>query len=229
MSAQLREWRRAAIAAVWQARKASEDDRIVDAVVVYDSFVYDAQPLLQRSHKAGSDAAFAQLDIDEAGMFEVANETGIAYARQRAAELVGKRWTEDGELVDNPRAEYAIDETTREQLRSTVTQALEGGWSNDRLADAIADSYTFSDERAEVVARTETAFADVQGNLTAWKASGEVAGKQWITAPDCCDDCLELDGVEVGIDEDFPGDGEDGPPLHPNCRCDVVAVLSEAD
>lgn len=132
--------------------------------------------------------------------------------------------TRSGELVTQ------LEDSTREMLRGTVGQAIEEGWSNDQLAAALADEYAFSPERAETVARTETAYADVQGNLEGYKASGVVQGKQWIVAQDeFCDDCQALDGVTVGLDESFPNDGGDGPPLHPNCRCDVLPVLIEEE
>jgi hypothetical protein len=36
-----------------------------------------------------------------------------------------------------------------------------------------------------------------------------------------------LDGEVVGLDEDFPEGGGDGPPLHPNCECFVAPVVGE--
>ena len=131
----------------------------------------------------------------------------------------------DGELVPNPDAKWRIDEGTREMLRGDVRRALQEGWSNDQVADAIAESYAFSDERASVIARTETARADGEGNLTGYRELG-VEKKQWITAPACCDACHELDRLVVGINAEFPG-GVQGTPLHPNCRCDVLPVTDD--
>ena len=87
------------------------------------------------------------------------------------------RYNEDGDLVVNPDAEYAIADSTRDMLRGTISDALESGASNTNLAAAITDAYGFSDKRAELIARTETAFADVAGNLDAWQDSGQVGGK----------------------------------------------------
>lgn len=179
--------------------------------------------MLQSAHQAGSTDASAQLGLDAT---DLANEQGIAWAKQRAAELVGMRYDDEGNLIPNPDADYAIDDTTRDMLKQTVTEAMESGVSNDKLAGIIKDAYAFSDQRAELIARTETAFADVAGNLTAWKDSGVVAQKQWLVGAGCCDECEDLDGVTVDLDDDFPDDGGDGPPLHPDCRCDVVPVLS---
>jgi len=172
----------------------------------------------------------ARLGIKQLGLevsVDLANDDAADWARDRGAELVGKKFDTDGNLIDNPRAEYAISDGTREHLRSVIGEAIDGGWSNEKLATKIADSYAFSASRAEVIARTETARADVAGSLIGWRSTGAVSSKQWIVGEACCDECAELDGVVVGINDSFPGDGGDGPPLHPQCRCDVSPVIDE--
>ena len=47
----------------------------------------------------------------------------------------------------------------------------------------------------------------------------EGSKRVWIATAGACDICDELDGEEVGLDEEYPNDGGDGPPQHPNCRC----------
>jgi len=160
-----------------------------------------------------------------ADTFNLANTAAIDWAKDRAAELVGMKRVGD-EFVPNPNAQWQIDTDTREGIKDLVTQALDEGWSNDKLAEALQDDSEFSDARAENIARTETARADVQGNLAGYKASGVVESKQWLTAPDCCDLCQELDKEVVGLNEQFSNGGGDGAPLHPQCRCDVIPVLS---
>lgn len=164
-------------------------------------------------------------DLD--AMLSQANERAVEWAADRAADLVGMKRDENGEWITNPNPKWAIDDTTRGAIQDLVTQATEEGWTNDQLADAIGDSVAFDDARAEMVARTETAFADVAGNLEGYRASGVVQGKRWILGDEACDACQALDGVTVGLDEAFPGEGGDGPPLHPNCRCDVTPVLMD--
>lgn len=189
----------------------------------------DAAPLLRRIAEEGGAAALAQVGVTDQDITNLVNEQAVEYADDRAAEMVGKRELSDGTLVDNPDAEWRIDDATRELIRADVSQAVDEGWSNDRLARELAGSYAFSEERAETIARTETAFADVAGNMSAYRASGLVSQKQWVAAADCCDECQDLDGEVVAIDDDFPGDGGDGPPLHPNCRCDVLPVLETSE
>jgi SPP1 gp7 family putative phage head morphogenesis protein len=175
-----------------------------------EDLVPSVTDVLASMHLDGSKEAFLQVTGSfSKEQLELANEKAIAYAEERAAELVTK-----------------VSDSTRDMLRSDVAQAMEEGSSNQDLADTIAQNYGFSDERSMVIARTETAYADVAGNLQAYRESGVVEGKKWITGDGCCDECQELDGVIVPLDEQFDG-GVDGAPLHPNCRCDVLPVLGD--
>ena len=142
------------------------------------------------------------------------------------------RRDELGRLVENPDAEWAIDGSTRDFLRGAVTDAIEGGWSNDKLAGAIDDAYAFSKDRAMMIARTETQMAANKGAVAGYKASGVVQRKQWLTAEDDLveEDCIANseagpagDGT-LGLDEDYPS-GDDAPPAHPNCRCVILPVV----
>jgi len=170
---------------------------------------------------AGKDA------LDDLGLFDKSIMSAMTaratdYANARAAEMVGRKLV-DGELVDNDG--WSIPSATRNMVRTAVTRAMAEGESNDGLAAAIRESDAFSRARAQMIARTETAKADVAGHRAGWKASGLVAGREWQTSDGCCDECQALDGTIVGIDEEFP-DGADVP-LHPNCECNELPVLPE--
>lgn len=169
-------------------------------------------------------------DIDK--MLSQVNEYAVEYAEKRAAELVGMKWDEEaGAWIENPNAAWSIDQTTRNQIGDLVTQAEEKGWSNDELAEAIGDIGGFSEDRAMMIARTETAFADIRGNLMGWGESGVVETKEWsVTAGEGCEDCQALDQVVVNLEDNFDcgGDEVDGPPGHPNCQCDLLpGVISQ--
>lgn len=178
------------------------------------------------SARSGVGEAYAQLDLDNPETLSLANQGAIEYAQNRAAELVGKQINAAGEIVENPNSQYSIDEATREFIRSDVTQAMEEGWSNDELAAKLEENYAFSEQRAETIARTETAFADTQGNMVLYRESEIVESKQWIVGADCCPECAELADEIVGLEENF-SDGSECPPAHPNCRCDFIPILTE--
>lgn len=172
----------------------------------------DIADLLKDQGEDGARVALAQVlgeFSDE--QLRQANDRAIDYARTRSVELVKE-----------------VEESTKRMMKDTIVQALEEGWSNDQLATELADGYEFSDERAMTIARTETAYADVEGNLAGYEASGVVDSKEWIAAQDeYCDLCEALNGKVVKLHESFPDGGGDGPPLHPNCRCDVLPVLKD--
>ncbi|MHB8668928.1 MAG: phage minor head protein [Burkholderiales bacterium] len=198
--------------------------------------MHAVEPILRRVAQDGVQQATKQITryknamkkADESDLVNLENPRATDWAHARAAELVGKKILPDGQIVDNPDAKWAISESTREKIREQVEQAIDRGDSNDELASAIENSYAFSPERAEVIARTETAFADVQGNLIGYADMG-VTKKESIKSdlhdePDECDDNEE--GGEIPIDDDFPS-GDSSPPYHPNCECDLLPVLDE--
>lgn len=189
-----------------------------------------AEKVLKEVAKDGAAQALDQINVaDDKSIVKLANERAEKYARDRSANLVGMKWVE-GELIPNPNPEYRIDEATREMLRSFVEEAIAEGYSNDQLSDVLSEAFVFSDERAEMIARTETAAADVAGNMEAYRSSGVVSGKQWIIAQDeVCDECQEnADQGVIDLDDEFIS-GEDAPPAHPNCRCDVIPVLNDQE
>lgn len=188
--------------------------------------VFDPQ-LASVAKRAGLQA-LAQVHVTDEKITDSVSDAAIAFAKARAGELVGMQWN-GGQWVENPNAEWAITDSTRDMLRDTVQAGTADGLSAEALADKIKDSYAFSQERAMTIARTELASAHVQGNLEGWKQSGVVSGKESIlsSAHEGEDECNDnADAGTVAIGEEFPS-GDDGPPYHPNCECDVVAVLSE--
>src|SRR6185436_1162198 len=160
-------------------------------------------------------------------LFDRMNQEAIDYAKARGAELVGMKYDSAGELVENPRASWAITESTRDGLRDLIENAFSEGLTPTELGDAIQDSYLFSAARSDLIARTELSFAHVQGELDAMKASGVVSGKSLLLSDqhgdeDECDDA-EAEGV-VDLD-----DGDIDPPLHPNCECTLVYEVAEEE
>ena len=165
---------------------AEEIQALIDAILAeieFSGFAVVA-PAVQRilAEVTGSSgkAALLQIGISETedtDLFDVVNDYASDFAEARGAELVGMKYDEDGELIENPAAEWAITDGTRELLRAQVRQAIDEGWSSKQLSDAVQDSYGFSDQRAEMIGRTEIARAQEQGTLQGWKASGVVKGK----------------------------------------------------
>lgn len=188
------------------------------------------QSALIAVYTEGGDAALKALDLGEPALFDRLNEEALAYAKDRGAELVGMKYV-DGELVTNPRADWAINESTRDGLRDLISRAFDEGLSPTQLSDAIQESYLFSSARADAISRTELAMAHSAGELEAMRASGVVSGKEWLLGDnhEIEDDCDDNDGAGViGLDEEFPS-GDDGPPAHVNCACALSYQLAEEE
>lgn len=217
--------------------KADPAEKDVDTILAaldfsdWDELAKSVLPQLVGITKDGVVVAFDQLGVDaDTDLTGQVNEQAVAWARDRAAALVGMTWDDDGNLVENPKADMAITDGTREMLRSAVARAIEEGTSTSDFGDEIKDEYAFSGTRAERIARFEIAQADVQGNMIAYRDSGVVSGKEVIlgsehAGPDECDDAAAM-GV-VPLDDDFGGAGD--PPFHPGCVCDVLPVLDEEE
>lgn len=186
----------------------------------------DVSELLKTMTADGAIEALVQIGMNDAPavMLDLVNEQAVTWAQARAAEMVGMKMV-NGELIENPNAQWVITDKQRSDTADLVVQAMEEGWSNDKLAFELDDAAAFGADRAEMIARTETAMADVQGNMTAYRNSSFVTGKQWILGSDACDDCVaNSEEGSIGLNDSFQS-GDDGPPAHPNCRCDILPTL----
>lgn len=203
----------------------------ISNLLTFDSFLEipkEVSGYLELVFNEAGEEALGSLEIDDVGLFDLVHEDARAYADDRAAELVGRKFVA-GHLVDNPNAEWQITEATRDGLRALIERAYSEGLSPAALKKEIQANYQFSDARAKLIAKTETAKASIQGSLTGWKRSGVVEGKSSLISGDhdLDDECdeNEADGV-IPLDAEFSS-GDDGPPYHPGCNCALVAELIE--
>ena len=74
---------------------------------------------------AGASTGLVQLEIRDTKLISAVNTIAADYAKARSAELVGMQYDDDGNLVENPNAEWAISDTTRVKIRSIVTEAFQ--------------------------------------------------------------------------------------------------------
>jgi hypothetical protein len=182
---------------------------------IADGLELDFTAVVELSAKRLKQAAFdgaqtAQENIADAGHDYEVDEAAIA-------EGVGNY--NAAELVTN------IDEPTRQWLANDIDLAMQEGWSTGRLSSVLEDNYAFSGARADTIARTEVANADVQSRVEAYKQSGLAQGKRWLLAEEPCDICEENAGDDIIDFEDTFSSGDDFPPAHPNCECDFETVF----
>ena len=124
------------------------------------------------------------------------SDVGAAdYAEEHAADLV----------VD-------IEDATREGVRRTIERALRDGLSREELEDALTDSGLFTETRAQLIARTEVAYARNGSQTDSWTALG-VESVFVFDGTDCDEECAAADGSIWDIDF-----ASDNLLEHPNCE-----------
>lgn len=117
-----------------------------------------------------------------------------------------------------------------EFLGNLINDGLASGKSIPQIRDEITANFgNYTKNQAQLIARTEVARVANQASLDAWKQSGLVEGKQWVTFG-AVDECDDYDGdIVYNLDGNFysdTGEFKDGdPPLHPNCKCIVIPIV----
>lgn len=121
----------------------------------------------------------------------------------------------------------SLDETNMLSLQNTVIEGIERDMTMTEMKSFISGriSDEISPYRAEMITRTEFANAASLVSGETYKKNG-VEKWEWVTAPNECDICAGNDGEKRSIGDTFSS-GDDRPPVHPNCKCDIVPVIPE--
>lgn len=143
----------------------------------------------------------------------------------------------------------AVNDETAELIRSQLIEGVDKGESIAKLRERISKVYEdATGYRSERIARTEVLRASNFATLEAYKQSGVVEAKEWLTAHDerVCPWCGPMDGKRLALGDDYFQEGDvvvgkndkgktvrltiglsnvSVPPLHPNCRCTVIPVV----
>lgn len=133
----------------------------------------------------------------------------------------------------------AVDKSYEENYDKLIEAGIDPD-DAEVMAQQMADQYAerLRNVRANNIARTEVATAQNEGRYIHWQQLAEKGVidptthlKEWRTAPefvssktDVCPICEPMNGVRVGMFEEFPELGIVMPPAHPNCRCRAVLI-----
>ena len=143
-----------------------------------------------------------------------------------------------------------MTETAYNRARNSLAEGIKAGESVPKLVKRVQAEYNdIKKYHAENIARTEVTRATNFAAIDGYKQSGVVQGKSWVVTNDdrLCEFCMAMESTynsKIGLNDNYfkIGDivtGVDGgifeidysdipaPPLHPQCRCDLIPILEE--
>ena len=249
-----------AIASVVQEALASVQKRVIEAVKSGE-----IKPTPQKA--MGGDAAIAAIlaDLTDAkgkmlddlvAAIRSAAVGGGSVGAARLNEILGAA---GGQRIAAPQLSEALEKAITERAAlivesvidatvDSVVGSIDGDFSIAKEVERLQTGYGFSADRAETIARTESANAYHEGQIDTWKETGIVKEKQFLKAPGACEFCDAVEksfgakGKGIGVDSPMVRAGvairaESGKTLvprfdsqgivHPNCRCDFMPVLED--
>ena len=105
------------------------------------------------------------------------------------------------------------------ELRRVLSEGIERGEALKTLTGRVQEIYA-DPVRAQMVAATESSRALHDGQQEAAEEAG-ITQKRWLASSDACEICLELNGMVIGIGDNFAVDADGGfyadtpyPPRH---------------
>lgn len=206
--------------------KAIDPTRLMDVKKSVQLVIDFATPILKEL--ATAEGKVAAESVGGMGV-DVLEDPQYAAAVDRSIQLLGEKYTE----------------TSLDDLKETIEASLKAGDSITELTEDVRQYYDAAKQnRAPMLARTESFRIANSANKQAWKANG-VKQMEWVVSPldNVCDFCQELNGKVMGIDDNWFNQGDTyttesgksmsidyddvgAPPLHVNCGCQLKPVYT---
>jgi SPP1 gp7 family putative phage head morphogenesis protein len=114
-----------------------------------------------------------------------------------------------------------INATTRDKIQAAVAEGVEKGMSPAELGKVLETSAAFDEYRAEMIARTETAYAYNDSAIQSYRELGTEHVQ--VIDGDRDEICAPVDGATWTMDEALSN-----PIGHPNCTRDFIPVVVKA-
>jgi HK97 family phage portal protein len=122
----------------------------------------------------------------------------------------------------------SINDTTFKALAKSLSDGIAEGEGINQLSDRVKETYNqYPTYRLDLIARTESTYANNEGFLDAYQQSDLVQGKEWIATIDdhTREEHLDLNGEIVELNQSF-SNGLQYPQEY-NCRCVIAPAMFE--
>ncbi len=167
------------------------------------------------------DSAYQKGIRDAYATIDQPGSIAAAFNQPVHADAAGIIYTRSFEALSN------VTEATAQAIREELTLALIEGVGPMEMARRLAEEVdSIGITRAELIARTETTATYAEATLNSYEEAGlegVTVMAEFATAQDeqVCPDCEELEGKEYDLEE-----ARGLIPVHPNCRCAFLPVVS---
>ena len=140
---------------------------------------------------------------------------------QQVEKAINAIWCKDGKHWSN--RVWNNKKKLQEIIQNGIIDCVAAGKPKEQMITRLMKDMSSGYSQADRIARTELSYVQNQSTIDRYKQAG-FTKYQYLTADDCCSEiCSEKDGQIFNIDEAVVG--ENIPPLHPNCRCSILAVI----
>lgn len=138
---------------------------------------------------------------------------------QQAIKAINSVWVNDG-LNWSDRI-WTNQKVLADKLQKGLVQCISAGYTSDMFKSEIMKIFNVSYSSADRIARTELSYIYNKSTIDKYRECGVKKYKFLATADEReCSKCQELNGKIFELDNLIL-------PVHPNCRCTVLAVLEK--
>lgn len=105
------------------------------------------------------------------------------------------------------------------RLKEQVTNMIVKGSSTEDIKKGLMKEFNVGYSYADRLIRTEASYTFNTASIAGYKEAG-VEEVEFLAESDCCEDCAEHSGKRFKVGE------EPQLPIHPNCRCCFIPIVS---
>lgn len=162
----------------------------------------------------------SQLIIDELGYY---NGSGVYANENQIKTAINSIWCKDGKHWSS--RIWSNKQALQEKIKDGLVDCIARGVSKDELVNQLRKDMNVGYYEAERIARTELTYIQNQSTYDKYKEAG-IEKYEFLAELDSrtSEICRKTNGKVFRMDEAQVG--LNYPPLHPNCRSTVLAVLN---